>query len=303
MTVLVTGGTGYVGRFIVEELIGAGYGVAVIGRQTPQPGFFSAPVAFRSMALDPATIDRRHFAGVDQVVHAAFHHLPGRYRGGEGDDPETFRRINLNGSIALFRAAKEAGVRRLAFISSRAVYGTQPPGMALTEETPAAPDTLYGEVKFEAERALGELASSSFTTASLRLTGVYGPAGAGLPHKWTGLFAGRLAGRPIEPRCGTEVHGGDAARAVRLALESDALAGAAVLNVSDILVDRRDILALFDEVAGVTRPLPLASPGTAAFNTMATERLRALGWQPGGWPLFERTVRQLAREFLNEARG
>lgn len=303
MKVLVTGGMGYVGRFIVEEMIRAGHEVAVAGRQPPETGFFSAPVVFKPMTLDPAAIDPNGFSGIDAVVHAAFHHIPGRYRGGEGDNPADFRRLNLDGSIALFRAAKAASVSRLAFISSRAVYGTQPPGAALTEETPPAPDTLYGAVKLEAERALAELASPAFVTASLRLTGVYGPAGRGRDHKWTALFADRLAGRPVTPRCGTEVHGTDAARAVRLVLESGSLSGHATFNVSDLLVDRRDILALFDEAAGITSPLPGPAPNQAAFNIMATERLRSLGWQPGGRPLFEETVRQLARQFLKELRS
>lgn len=297
MTVLITGGTGYVGRFVVEELIRAGHAVAVSGRQPPEPDFFSAPVSFRPMTLDPATVDPRHFAGIDHVVHAAFHHVPGRYRGGEGDSPAEFRRLNLDGSVALFRAAKAAGVRRVAFISSRAIYGPKPSGTVLAEETPAEPDTLYGMVKRDAEEVLAGLASPDFGTASLRLTGVYGPAGPGHSHKWTPLFADRLAGRPVSPRCGTEVHGTDAAAAVRLALESDALTGHGILNVSDLLVDRRDVLAIFDEEAGLALPLPAAASGEA-FKAMATDRLRSLGWRPGGRPLFEKTVRELSRAFL-----
>ena len=303
MKVLVTGGTGYVGRFIVEELIRAGHEVAVAGRQPLKAGFFSAPVAFKPMTLDPAAIDPNGFSGIDAVVHTAFHHISGRYRGGEGDDAAGFRRLNLDGSIALFRATKTAGIRRLAFISSRAVYGTQPPGAVLTEYTPPVPDTLYGEVKLKAENALAALISPDFAAASLRLTGVYGPGGPGRDHKWTALFTDRFAGKPIAPRCGTEVHGADAARAVRLVLESDTLDGHAIFNVSDLLVDRRDILALFDEAAGIASPLPALAPNRKTFNTMATDRLRSLGWQPGGWALFEETVRQLARQFLKELRS
>ena len=58
-------------------------------------------VALRAYKLG----ERPDLAGIGAVVHCAFAHVPGRYRGGEGDDPEGFRRANLDGSLALIRAA------------------------------------------------------------------------------------------------------------------------------------------------------------------------------------------------------
>jgi len=284
----VSGGTGYVGRFIVEQLLAAGHQVTVMGRHPPSKGFFSGPVSFLPLSLEPAGASPELFQGADFFVHGAFDHLPGKYRGGEGTDPQAFRRRNLDGSIALFQAAKAAGVRRVAFLSSRAVYGTQPAGILLGEEDEARPDTLYGQVKLEAERALAGLGAPSFHGVSLRITGVYGPAGKGRRHKWADLFENYMAGQAIDSRIATEVHGQDVGRAVRLVLEMRD-PPPFVLNVSDILVDRHDLLAMVQKETGSVHPLPPRADKQAV-NAMRTERLRSLGWQPGGLARLEETV-------------
>ncbi|PTM94424.1 NAD-dependent epimerase/dehydratase family protein [Mycoplana dimorpha] len=280
--VLVSGGTGYVGRFVVEHLLAHGHDVAVGGRSPPAAGFFSKDVAFVPLSLDPGLDQRAAFTDIDHFVHAAFSHLPGKYRGGEGDDPDGFRRANLDGSVRLFGEARQAGVRRCVFLSSRAVYGPQPPGVPLTEETPPRPDTLYGQVKLAAEHGLQGLCTPDFIGTSLRVTGVYGAAGPGRRHKWQSLFDDYLAGRPVPARAGTEVHGDDVASAVRLMLDADAAATSGRLfNVSDLLVDTRTVLAIVRDATACPHPLPPAAD-LAAFNPMAIDKIRALGWTPGG---------------------
>jgi nucleoside-diphosphate-sugar epimerase len=281
--VLVSGGTGMVGRFVVERLIADGAAVSVLGRTPPPAGFFSRPVRFRPGRLDPAAADPDDFSGVEAFVHAAFDHLPGRFRGGEGSDPAGFRARNVEGSSRLFEAACRAGVARIVFVSSRAVYGERSGGGVVTEADTPQPDSLYGEVKLAAERALAGLADGIAVATSLRITGVYGPGGPRRPHKWAALFDDYLAGRPIAPRAGTEVHGADVAAAVALVLRLPAeQASAAIFNVSDLVVDRRDLLALVRAAAASPAPLPQAA--RASLTVMATDRLRALGWRPGGRP-------------------
>lgn len=287
--ILVTGGSGYVGRFIVERFLADGDEVTVFGRSAPPPGFYSKPVGFITGNLEPGAFSPARLAGFDAVVHAAFDHLPGRYRGGEGNDPDGFVRRNRDGSIALFAAAKQAGVARAAFLSTRAVYGPRTRATLLTEDMAARPDTLYGRVKLEAEEALAAMADAEFTPVVLRVTGVYGPAGPGRRHKWAGLFDDYLAGRKIEPRAGTEVHGDDVAAAICIALGR---AAPALVNVSDLVVDRRDLLAIVQDATGSAHPLPEPADA-AAINAMDCSRLRSLGWTPGGRPLLERTVRAL----------
>jgi nucleoside-diphosphate-sugar epimerase len=243
MKVLVSGGTGLVGRYIVEELLAAGYSVIIGGRHAPLPRAFSRPVDFAPLSLDPGKDHIEAFDDAYFFVHAAFHHAPGKYRGGEGDDPETFRRLNLDGTVRLFEAA--------------------------------------------------HLAAPGFAAASLRLTGVYGDL---RPNKWDKLFGDYLSGRPIPARAGTEVHGRDVGQAVRIMLEADSsrISGE-TFNVSDLTLDTWDILEPIRWEHDCANRLP-ATADKSRLTPMDTEKIRALGWQPGGLPLFERTIHALATD-------
>lgn len=253
MEVLVTGAGGIVGRFVVPALEAAGHRVTRLGRRAGEHPWDLADTAPR-------------LPRADALVHLALAHAPGAYRGGEGDDPAGFRRLNLDGTRALFDAAGDA---RIVFLSSRAVYGDRRRGVFLKESDAAEPDSLYGEVKLLGEAAVGGRG------ASLRATGVYG----GRPHKWEGLFADYLAGREVAPRVATEVHGDDVAAAV-VALLGRGETGA--FNVSDLLLDRHDLLGRVRALTGSPCPPPPRSAGEPP-GRMATCRLRMLGWRPGGW--------------------
>lgn len=294
MRVLVSGGTGLVGRYIVEDLLRAGYAVTIGGRTSPEPGLFSQAVDYVPLSLDPGLDQAEAFDQAYLFVHAAFDHVPGKYRGGEGDDPAGFLDRNLDGSIRLFETAKRAGTRRCIFLSSRAVYSAYPPGLMLSEEMETKPQSLYGHAKLQAERALATLSTPGFTTANLRLTGVYG----GLqPGKWDGLIGDYLAGRPVPVCAGTEVHGCDAAFAVRLMLETEAgRIDSQSFNVSDMVVDTRDILSVVKDETGSPHPLPEAAD-RMAINEMTTAKIRALGWHGGGRAQLTETLQMLARRF------
>ncbi|MEZ2220257.1 NAD-dependent epimerase/dehydratase family protein [Rhizobium sp. RCC_161_2] len=292
MKVLVSGGTGLVGRYIVEELLSAGYHVVVGGRSPPQPRLFSQPVAFVPLSLDPSENQSNAFDDAYFFVHAAFSHVPGKYRGGEGDDAEGFRRLNLDGTAKLFETAKQAGIRRCIFLSSRAVYGDRPAGEVLTETSKPAPNTLYGEVKRDAEHALFSLSTPGFTTASLRATGVYGDLH---PNKWDRLFADYLAGKPVASRAGTEVHGRDLGRAVRLLLETEtSRIDARAFNLSDVLTDTHEILAHLQRATGCPHALPAPAP-RGVVSEMDTSKIRALGWRGGGTAALKETIESLAK--------
>ncbi|MDZ7601380.1 MAG: NAD-dependent epimerase/dehydratase family protein, partial [Hoeflea sp.] len=70
MTALVTGGTGLVGRYIVEDLLEAGYEIVVAGRTPPPSGLFSALIGFRAFTLDAGDRPDELFEGVTSLVHA-----------------------------------------------------------------------------------------------------------------------------------------------------------------------------------------------------------------------------------------
>lgn len=275
MRIALTGATGRVGHWIARGLVDNGHHVVAVGRRPAT----LAGAGHLAHDLNGAAPD---LTGFDALVHAAFSHVPGKYRGGEGDDPDGFRHRNLDGTLRLFEAARS--LERIVLLSSRAVYGAYPPGTPLTEDMPPLPDTLYGLVKHEAEIALSR--ASGPVTISLRATGVYGPAPPGQPHKWQTLFDAFAGGQTIDPRIGTEVHATDLADAVQLVLTAPRDAcGAGILNVSDFALDRRDLLQCYSRITGRTGRLPPKADASRV-SAMATDRLRALGWRPGGRAAF-----------------
>ena len=297
---VISGGTGYVGRFIVEECLNEGMDVVVLGRTPPVRGYFSGRTEFFQSELGMNINYQDVFDGADYFIHAAFDHVPGRYRGGEGNDPKSFAFKNLGGSAALLKQAKSAGVKRAVFLSSRAVYGNQEPGVDLYETDPARPDTLYGKVKFEVENILTKMSSPDFMGTSLRITGVYGPAGPGKSHKWEPLFKAFLSGQPVPPRIATEVHGEDVARAVTQVLKAgpDHVLGR-ILNVSDMAIDRRDILGPIKAKTQSPHELPEAGD-RSLLNPMNCDRLKRLEWRAGGFAKLSLSLDKMISSFLSQ---
>ena len=258
MKIAITGASGLVGRWIAAAAGAAGHQVTALDRPAYRLG------------------DAPDLTGHDALIHAAFRHEPGRYRGGEGDDPEGFVRDNLDGSVRLFQAARDAGVGRVLFLSSRAVHDGHPEGSLLIDDLTPHPTSLYGQVKAQAEAALAAMAAPGFLTASLRPTGVFGP---GLPQKWAPLIRDFLAGRPVAPRVATEVHGADLAQAALLVLADPAMGGA--YNVSDLVLDHHDLLSGVAAITGSRHPPPMREDGRL-LRVLDCARLHALGWQPSG---------------------
>lgn len=305
MHIAVTGGSGFVGGFVVRAAVRAGHRVTLLARREPKNLAGAAGVLRWSLGEAP------DLAGVDALVHSAFAHRPGRYRGGEGGDPAGFLRANRDGSLRLFEAAQRAAVPVVLQFSTRAVFDGYPPGTVLTEDLSPRPTSLYGAMKADLEAALTAASSASFSGISLRATGVYGiPVAPGQPHKWSALLAAILAGRPIPPRVSTEVHGDDLAAATLLLLEasraealgaSGAIAETAapaggtpmIAHASDIILDHRDLVQAVARILGRSDlPVPARADPTR-LSVLDCSRLKRLGWKPGGWTALERTLEGL----------
>jgi nucleoside-diphosphate-sugar epimerase len=171
MRVLVTGHQGYIGSVLVPLLSEAGH--LVTGLDT---GMFAScvlgppPQEVPTLRLDVREVRPEHCYGYDAVLHlAALCNDP------LGDlDPELTYDINYRATVALARAAKQAGVPRFLFSSSCSLYGAGPGDLPLTETADFAPVTAYGESKIRAERDLLELADDSFSPVFARNATAYG---------------------------------------------------------------------------------------------------------------------------------
>jgi nucleoside-diphosphate-sugar epimerase len=169
--VLVTGHHGYLGSVLAPFLREAGHEVVGLDSFLYRGCDFGDPKEpIPALELDLRDVVPAQLKGFDAVVHlAALSNDP------LGDfDPARTYEVNLDGTVRLAEAAKEAGVRRFVFASSCSMYGAASDADALDENAPLRPITAYAESKVRAEEALGELADDAFAPVSMRNATVYG---------------------------------------------------------------------------------------------------------------------------------
>src|SRR3954470_14087887 len=150
MRVLVSGGAGYIGSGVVEELIRSGHRAVVYDslykghRDAVHPD-----AVFVHDDLLHAEGVRAALRGIDAVVHMAADSLVGE----SVTHPAKYYRNNVVAGLVLLDAMRESGARHLVFSSTAAVYG-EPAKQPIEETDPTAPTNPYGESKLAFEHAL-----------------------------------------------------------------------------------------------------------------------------------------------------
>lgn len=174
-TYLVTGGAGFIGSHLVEELIRRLDTVRVLddfstGKWENLLEFHGKFELFVGSVTD-LDVCRKAVRGVDYVLHqAALGSVPRSV-----EDPITTHRVNVDGTVNILWAAKEAGVRRVVLAGSSSSYGDTPV-LPKVEDMPARPRSPYAVSKYAIEhyaRVFAELYGLS--TVVLRYFNVFGP--------------------------------------------------------------------------------------------------------------------------------
>lgn len=171
--ILITGASGFIGSFIVEEALAQGMEVWAAVRGTSSLRYLhddrihTIELNLSDEAQLLSALKSHQF---DYVVHAA--------GATKALNNETFFKVNTEGTINLVKAleATSPSLKRLVFMSSLSVFGPiceQLPYREICEEDTPQPNTAYGKSKIEAEKWLRKNAKVPFTI--LRPTGVYGP--------------------------------------------------------------------------------------------------------------------------------
>jgi UDP-glucose 4-epimerase len=152
VNVLVTGGAGYIGSIVVEQLIAEGH-LAVVYDDLSRG--HRAAVARESILIEGNLMER------DKLIRAcerhnveAVIHLAASSQVGESiRNPHLYFTNNVSAGTALLDAMLSAGIKRIVFSSTAAVYG-EPETIPITEEMPPRPSNPYGESKLACERML-----------------------------------------------------------------------------------------------------------------------------------------------------
>lgn len=257
-TVLVTGANGFVGRNLCPLLIQRGWQVRAAVRRSGQAPAGCAEHLIGD--LGPETDWQAALTACDTVVHlSARVHVMRETR----DDPlAEFRRANVEGSIALARAAVAAGVKRLLFISTVKVHGEGAGEHAYTEQDTPLPEDPYGLSKLEAEQALTTLArQTGLELVILRPPLIYGP---GVGANFRRLMNISARGLPL-PLAAIQnrrslVFVGNLCDAIAHGLEHPAAVGGTYLVSDDEVVSTPDLFRRMARQAGAPDRLWLLPP-------------------------------------------
>jgi UDP-glucose 4-epimerase len=163
--VALTGGTGFIGQYLVRELPKRGYRMRVLLRRPS-----TLPVETASAIIGDLARPRNMaaaLADVDAVIHTA-----GLAHAMSGLPEDDYRMFNTEATIGLARAAQRAGAKRFVFLSSIRAQSGPTADHPLTEDIPPTPTDAYGRSKLAAERGLADL---DLDWVALRLVLVYGP--------------------------------------------------------------------------------------------------------------------------------
>jgi UDP-glucose-4-epimerase GalE len=165
MTILVTGGAGYIGSHTVRLLVDEGRDVVVVDtlelglrERLRSAAFVQGDVADQQLITK---VVRKY--GVTDVIHFAAYKAVGESM----EQPLRYWRNNVGATIDLVHALLAAGVDRIVFSSSAGVYGT-PDSVPVTEDAPLHPASVYAETKATMERFLLSCDAIGLRSVSLR---------------------------------------------------------------------------------------------------------------------------------------
>lgn len=279
--VLVTGGSGYFGALLVEELLRQGE--TVRNFDLIEPDAQSDAVEFIQGDIRDAEAIGRSCKGCEVVYHCVGQNPLAR-------DSDLLHSVNVIGWSSMLKAAHEAGVRKLVVISSTAVYGI-PERNPVSETDVPHPAEEYGAAKVECERIAREFhEKTGLDITILRPTTILGLGRLGifqLLFEWVLTGANAYVLGKGDNRYAF-VHGLDVVNACILAARRP---GFAVYNIGaeDVQTMRETIQALVDHAGKGARVRSLPKrPALAAMSLLSKARLAPFA--PFHWIMFGESI-------------
>jgi UDP-glucose 4-epimerase len=276
--VLVTGGSGFIGRRVVAALQAAGAAVVVADR-TAHPDARLRRVG--GDLRDPAVRDAAVEPGLTGIVHlAAITSVLGSLR-----DPALVHEVNVGVTAGLLELGRQRGVGRFVLASTNAVVGDVGES-TIHEDLPLRPLTPYGATKAAAEMLLSGYAGGyGMTTCALRLTNVYGPGMRDKDSMVARLMRAAAAGHHTEVygsgrQCRDLVHVDDVVAGLLRAWAADHVGPLIVGSGRSVTV--LDLVDAARKATGVDLPVTHVPPkaGEMPAVRVSVDRARALGYEP-----------------------
>lgn len=269
MKALVTGGTGFVGRHLVEHLRSAGDAVTALVRSPAR----AEPLRALGVRLEPGDLHDHAAlarAAADQDV---IYHVAGAVA---APTEAAYLAGNRDGTANLVNAATEAAIRRFVFVSSLAAAGPSRPGVPHRGEVDPHPVTAYGRSKLAGEAVVR---SSSLAWTILRPPAVYGPRDR---DNFLTVFKGlRLGVAPVFGDGSTElsaVYAPDLAEALRAGGATEATIGGTYYPNHPEIVTSAELVRIIARATGRSvRIIGLPEPLARGILTITGGVARLLG--------------------------
>ena len=144
MKILIVGGAGYIGSHVAREFLDQGHAVTVYDNLSTgtRDNLFTEERFVEGDILDAKRLDAVAREGFDALVHLA----AAKAAGESMLNPMKYSTQNLAGTVNIINAAVEAGIKKMVFSSSAAVYG-EPKYLPVDEKHPTDPENYYGFTK------------------------------------------------------------------------------------------------------------------------------------------------------------
>lgn len=268
MTILVTGGSGFLGSHVVEVLSQRGETVRALVRRSSNVKFLSS---LKGVELAYGSVEDRESClraaeGVTGIVHAA-----GLVK---ARDSEEFRRVNTEGTENLIEAAlRNADRPRFVFVSSQAAGGpSDAQGTPVRVGAEKAPVTAYGRSKLAAEKSLLRV-KDQLPSVILRPPAIYGPRDSEILIFFKSVKTGVLPLTNPLTAMYSMIYGPDCAKACALALTANVPSGSVFYVEDGEPISFADMIRLVETALGnkawVRIPLPQNVVRGAALLTQA----------------------------------
>ncbi|TWU04390.1 NAD-dependent epimerase/dehydratase family protein [Stieleria varia] len=292
MLVSLTGGTGFLGRYLIERFITAGYEVRAWCRCLPDEDHLDPRVHWIQGTLKDDESAERLLAKSDAVVHSAVHRSTDSFIA-DVDDPQHYFDLNVGGSLKLLETAARQRVGRFVFISSGAVHDQILSDRPLDETHPLWPKSFYGACKAATEALIHHYGmSGKLQTCSLRPTAIYAVAQPTEQSKWYELITQVVSERDVDVSGGSkEVHASDVAKAAHLLLTTDRPIAGESFNCCDRMISHHEVASIAKRLTGSHSQIH--GDRKEAKHQIDTSKIRSLGMEFGGTPLLEQTIQTL----------
>jgi|TARA_B100001964_G_scaffold59928_1_gene68023 UDP-glucose 4-epimerase len=283
MKILVTGGSGFIGHTLVRSLLDKGQEVIVV--DTKPIKFKHEKLTFLQKSIEEDL--RADMKGCDAVFHLAA--LLGVVNSDK--NPLKTLRINIDGTVNVFKCAVDAGINHVVYSSSSEIYG-EAQEIPLKEDSPKAPVSVYGVSKLAAEMyAQGFVKEHGININPIRFFNVYGP---GQRFEWVmSIFIQKVLrneapvifGDGSQVRCFTFVE--DIVKGMETVMEKGKK-GEAYNIANDQPISMKELAELIIKISGKDLKPKVAGFGESTRTKEreimkripSIEKLKGLGWEP-----------------------